>query len=252
MSTFKVTPLVLGEFTSFEKSRFTYDRNWGTIIQAPILAYLVQNGDRNILVDTGCSSSYYALNYYEPLTKPPEQEADHALKALGLEAGDIDTVIWTHLHWDHSQNAELFKNAEFIVQKKEIEFAVNPLPSQRRGYELGGGGQKPEWTNVLDRIKVIDGDQEIVKGLNVIVTPGHTPGFQSVVVSGNNGQYVIVSDTLPLKENWNSDPNKYMASGIHVNLFDSYSTQQKLLPYSKESTFLYAHDYCVLEKPFYD
>ncbi|MET3289792.1 UNVERIFIED_CONTAM: N-acyl homoserine lactone hydrolase [Brevibacillus sp. OAP136] len=252
MSTFKVIPLNLGELLGMELSRFTYERNWGTKINCPVLAFLVQNGQRNILVDTGMSSTFYARNFYEPLNKNPEHEIDAVLKAHGVDVEDIDTVIWTHLHWDHCQNAELFKNATFIVQKKEIEYAMNPLPLHRRPYELGGDGQQPEWIKMIDKVKVIDGNQEITKGIDVVVTPGHTPGFQCVSIKGNNGNYLIAGDTLPQKGNWNPDPAKFIPGGIHVDLRDYYYSHSQLLEYSFTSTFLYGHDYCVLEKPVYD
>ncbi|MFF5818046.1 N-acyl homoserine lactonase family protein [Lysinibacillus capsici] len=249
---FKIKPLNLGELLGMELSRFTYERDWGEKVNAPVLAYLVQNGERNILVDTGMSSSYFARNYYEPLNKESEHEMDFILKSHGLEATDIDTVIWTHLHWDHCQNAELFKNATFFVQKKEIEYAMNPLPLHRRPYEVGGGGQQPEWIKMMDKIKVIDGNQEITKGIDVVVTPGHSPGFQSVSIKGYNDNYLIVGDTVPLKRNWDPNPAKYIPGGIHVDLKDCYFSHSQLLKYSDSSTFLYGHDYSILEKPVYE
>ncbi len=55
--------------------------------------------------------------------------------ALGYKPEEIDIVVFTHLHWDHCFYMEKFTNAEFYVNKKEYEFAMNPIPLYFKSYE---------------------------------------------------------------------------------------------------------------------
>ena len=52
-----------------------------------------------------------------------------ALEEIGLALEDIGRVILTHAHWDHSQNTDLFPNAEIVIHSKELEYSKNPRPS---------------------------------------------------------------------------------------------------------------------------
>ena len=73
---------------------------------------LLRVGNNNILSDTGPSSRRPFLV--------------KALKAKGLETDDIDIVILTHMHWDHCQNTDLFRNARILVHPTEMDYARNP------------------------------------------------------------------------------------------------------------------------------
>ena len=73
---------------------------------------LLRTGGHNILIDTGPSSRRPFL--YRALTN------------MGLTTDDIDIVILTHMHWDHCQNTDLFRNARVLVNPVEIDYARNP------------------------------------------------------------------------------------------------------------------------------
>ena len=125
-----------------------------------------------------------------------------ALKDLGIDAQDVKTIINTHLHWDHCFNNALFPNAKIYVQKKEIQFAISPLPTQYVYYESHQLGMTPQWIKSMDRFVVVDGDYPLQDGIDLIFTPGHTPGFQSVLVNTADGKYLIASDFIGQLDNW--------------------------------------------------
>ena len=81
---------------------------------------------------------------------------------------EIKTVIFTHLHWDHCHNAAYLKNAEFYVQKKELQYAINPIVWPEAHLNQGFPGSNPPWFDIFDRLKIVDGDIEILPGLNYI------------------------------------------------------------------------------------
>jgi glyoxylase-like metal-dependent hydrolase (beta-lactamase superfamily II) len=108
-----------------------------------------------------------------------------------VDASEIDTVIYTHLHNDHAANATLFKKARLIFQKDEWLALLDPLPIMkiRRDYDPA----------LVDELKTmnylkVDGDFELTDGIKCIRTPGHTIGSQSIAVHTKKGIRVIVGD----------------------------------------------------------
>ncbi len=100
-----------------------------------------------------------------------------ALFHLGLKPGDVDIVINTHLHWDHCSNNHLFPQATFFVQRKELQYAAAPLPAHSKYYEAYEPGVIPPFVGT--HFEIIEADKEILKDVSVMLSPGHTPGFQS-------------------------------------------------------------------------
>jgi len=224
-----IYPLNLGTLAGMDKSFFTIRQNQGIKIDVPCLAWVISGGGKTILVDSGPSDPNWAIKYHRPLIKESSQEIEKALGKIGLLTTDIDLVIFTHLHWDHCFNLECFPEVKFIVQKKELEYAVNPLPTDRVQYEVGMPGIQPPWMKVFGQMKAVDGDQDIIPGVRVISLPGHTPGLQGVVVETAEGPWVIAGDTVPLYENWDKDDAaKRIPGGIYQNLFHYDSTLKRL------------------------
>ena len=114
-----------------------------------------------------------------------------SLRRLGLEPADIDTVVLTHSHWDHILNADVFKNAEFLLHPWEIEYAKSPHPRD---------WATPDYTwTILERCRIreVQEGDEVDDGVSVILTPGHTRGSISLVAQQGNGQVVVCGDALP-------------------------------------------------------
>jgi len=178
------------------------------------------------------------------------QNIETGLKKIGLNPEDIDILICTHLHWDHCFNNHKFKNAHILVQREEIRYAIAPLPMHALFYESQMIGMRPPWLNALESIEIVDGDREIVPGIELVKIPGHTPGFQGVKIKTSAGNYFIAGDFCPLFENWEGvPPLKHVASPIHVNLEDYYESFEKV---EKIADFvLPGHDLKVFEKESY-
>ena len=162
-------------------------------ISAPYLGFLLQRPGRNIMVDTGISEKFI-VDGKAWSGLPAEGGKSHVIEALekeGLTPGDIDTVIYTHLHNDHAGNCSLFPETEFLFQKDEWQNLLDPLPVQklRRDYD-------PDIIEELKSLKCskIDGDLRLCDGLDIYKTPGHTSGGQSVAVNTEKGMVVLVGD----------------------------------------------------------
>jgi N-acyl homoserine lactone hydrolase len=157
--------------------------------QIPVVCYLVQTDDRrNILIDTGLPEVM------------PEGESEfengedviRQLASIGLKPDDIDTVISTHYDLDHAGRHAAFKKAEYVVQRMHhLDAATNPRFADTRS----------QWDQPIERIRLVDGDTELIKGLELIETSGHVPGHQSVLVRlPKTGAVLLPIDAVPFAE----------------------------------------------------
>jgi glyoxylase-like metal-dependent hydrolase (beta-lactamase superfamily II) len=235
----RIVPLHIGDILR-DKSSFTCLRNQGLKIELPIICWLIETNGTKIIVDTGTNAPNETAEHHKPLSRTQQQELPCVLASLGVNPGDIDLVILTHLHWDHCYNNHLFPHAEFLVQRNELRYAIAPLPLHAHAYDL------PPIVNT--KYKVIDGDKELGNGISVVCTPGHTPGFQSVLVEGPRRRVLIASDTIPLFENWCEKPP--LPSGVFNNLEQYYSTFETINRL-KTDLVLPGHDVKVFEHKEY-
>jgi len=154
------------------KSMFTYLLNFDQTINASLYSWYIEGAKEKILIDSSAPAAF--LNQHGFMADDVMPIAEHLREKLGLSPDDIDIVIYTHLHLDHIGNAELFKNARNIVQKAELDFAFNPAPFFT--------GLYPTDTIKDINFEIIEGEKEIMEGVMVVPSPGHTPGCQSVLI----------------------------------------------------------------------
>ena len=112
------------------------------------------------------------------------------LEANGISTNDIGRVILTHAHWDHSQNTDLFPNAEIVIHADELEYSRNPRP--------GDLATARYFANTLldQNVRTVSGETELEPGVRLIETPGHTRGHVSVVVDTAGGTVCVGGDAM--------------------------------------------------------
>jgi glyoxylase-like metal-dependent hydrolase (beta-lactamase superfamily II) len=186
-----------------------------------------------------------------PVRRTPEMEPRTALANLGIEADAVKTVVLTHLHWDHASNCRIFRNAVFLVQKTELQFAVAPNPVQYGQYEVGIPGHRPPWMEVFPQIRTVEGDvRNIAKGVHLVALPGHTPGSMGVLVDAPEGVHLLPGDHIPLFANWQGDHKlKHIPSSIHINLDDYHRSFLKVREVA--DVILPSHDFATMKYPCY-
>jgi glyoxylase-like metal-dependent hydrolase (beta-lactamase superfamily II) len=104
-----------------------------------------------------------------------ETSLESSLRALGIEPEDVTHATCTHWHFDHAGGGGRFPNAAYFVQKREWEAMTAPTVLHNRSY-------RPEDRPPQERTQIVDGDAEILPGVEVRLTGGHTPGHQVVVL----------------------------------------------------------------------
>jgi len=251
MSSLKIRPISTGRFMEAEKSNFTYGVDQGVKIRSTVIMFLIEGAGNRILVDTGGSGPEWASKHHHPMERSAEEDPLKAIESLGLKPTDIDLIINTHLHWDHCFNNHLFPNARILVQAEELRYAISPLPCHALYYESQAIGMTPPWFKGLDRIETIEGELEVEAGIRVVPLPGHTPGFQGVLVDLASGPCLIAGDDCPLFENWHGNKaTAHIPPGIHVDLRDCYRSFKKIEKLAR--TVLPGHDLKVLERAVYE
>ncbi len=179
MNTHSIRPIALCEGPR-DSSHFAYRGVAGITCNTACYIWLIENQSLKILVDAGSRASSFTKR------GTPEKDlssVEDGLANFGMTPEDIDVVILTHLHCDHIDLGYLYKKAKFIVQKRELQYALNPHPIDADFYERSTF-ESLNW-------EVIDGQREIISGVSVFPTPGHSPGGQSIEVNTISGKAII-------------------------------------------------------------
>lgn len=249
MNEYKIYPLI-NMVLNNEQSMQTYTKNFGKRIDTPIVFFLIQGNGVNILVDSGACDAETATKNHHPCTQTEDMLPANLVRAHGVEPEDIDTIIISHLHWDHCYNLEVFPNAKIYVQRRELRYAIDPLPIHDLFYEAPSSGLRAPWLDHLDRMVVMDGDYTIADGIDVLLMPGHTPGMQNVLVNTSAGRYLIATDNIPSMLNWEGIGSwKHVPSTIHNDLDAYWKTLERM---EKVCDYILpGHDMIVREHPVY-
>jgi N-acyl homoserine lactone hydrolase len=165
----------------------------------PVHGFVVTHPGGAVLVDTGVGGPQEVLNDWRVVNRT----AADALAEQDLTPGDIGLVINTHLHFDHCGQNAVFKHAACYVQRAELSRA------QRESPELC------DWFDFQNaKFELIDGDAEILPGLAVIATPGHTVGHQSVFVqAGDGGSDLLIGDAAYTPRQFAGPPARELPPG---------------------------------------
>jgi N-acyl homoserine lactone hydrolase len=165
----------------------------------PVHGFVVTHPGGALLVDTGVGGPEKILNDWRVVNR----SAAEALAELDLTPGDIGLVINTHLHFDHCGQNAVFRHAPFYVQRTELDSARRHSVSHRDWFDFMGA-----------RFELLDGDAEVVPGVSVIATPGHTSGHQCVVVqSGQGPPDLLIGDAAYMPAQYLGPPDQELPDG---------------------------------------
>ena len=164
----------------------------------PVHGFVVTHPGGAVLVDTGVGGPQEVLDDWRVVNR---SVAD-ALAELDMTPADVGLVINTHQHFDHCGQNAVFSHAACHVQRTELDRA------KRESRELY------DWFGFMDaRWELLDGDTEILPGLSVVTTPGHTVGHQCVVVSSADGQDLLVGDAAYTPRQFAGPPDADLPPG---------------------------------------
>ena len=161
---------------------------------------LLSDGSTNVLVETGFGNKWSdkERGFYDL----EHRTVVDALNEIDLDPADISSVIVTHLHFDHAAGltskkhgsdtiVPTFPNAKIFVQQTEWNDALENKSTMNRTY------LRSHLDPIADRVKLIDGEHEILPGIKVCPLLGHTWGHQGVKFYDEHGIVCFPGDVLP-------------------------------------------------------
>ncbi|MGB8658161.1 MAG: MBL fold metallo-hydrolase [Candidatus Zixiibacteriota bacterium] len=172
------------------------------MVKLDINLLLIQTDGENILIDTGVGDAL-SERQKKMFGIEKESQLEKALSAHQLAPEDIHLVLLTHLHADHAggvirvgedgRKAPRFPKARHVVQLKEWEDAMHPDERTAATY-FTSNLKILEDENLLE---LVDGYDEVAKGIKLTNTGGHTPGHQAVLIEDKEFKLLWAGDIIP-------------------------------------------------------
>lgn len=163
-------------------------------VPIPFTVTVVKMGDKTIMFDSGTGAQGAPT---AGLIKKNDM-----LKAAGIDAASISTIIVTHFHSDHifglmekDTNAQVYPNAEIIVSTTEYAYwtdagLIAKLPEARQPLAKRIQATFPSWKN----IKQVENGKDAIAGIRAVASNGHTPGHTAYVLGSGNQQLIVSGD----------------------------------------------------------
>ncbi len=214
--------------------------NWAAV---PTHCVYIDHPDGKIIWDAGVPRDWEerwgptGLQEYFPVDEVTEDMwLDSRLKQLGHEPNDIDYLLLSHLHFDHAGQAELWKDAthtKVLCSKDEYDGAFS-----YEGYSLGAHVKKDYESLTLE---TVEGDTEVLPGVTLLQTPGHTWGTMSLKVDlPDSGTMIFTSDAIYLAESYGPPA---IGAGIVYDSVKWFASVEKIRGIAEETnaTVVFGH-----------
>ena len=212
----------------------------------PIWVWVIETPTGNYLVDTGETTDFFNQDHFKiksedyvnrkilQIKTAEHLHIDQQLKTVGLSVDQIDAVLMTHLHVDHTDGIRLFPKQAFIVSQRDWEkpFGV-PLSTLPKWF-------KPQLIQHQTTDLPFAGAHAIAPNLSLLSTQGHTLGHQSVLLEVDGYHILFAGDTTfneaQLLQN--------EIGGINLDLKSSRKTLQNIQKLSQLTALIYlpSHD----------
>lgn len=178
---------------------YSHPYGWREPIEIVQNFFLAVGGGQTLVVDTGVDhlEAYVAEDQRHKLLPTQSRTTRELLASHGVEPEDVDVLVLTHLHFDHYVNARLFTRARIVVNRREFLHVM--LPENRRYMPRSGFPRDVfGWLvdEAWDRLELVDGEAEVLPGIRVHETGGHSPGHQIVTIETPDGLVVIPGDEI--------------------------------------------------------
>jgi glyoxylase-like metal-dependent hydrolase (beta-lactamase superfamily II) len=168
---------------------------------------LVEHPDGLVLVDTGIGNKedekFRDIYGVENAGTAGPTRLEDALAEAGHRPEDVRWVVNTHLHFDHAGGNTLrqpdgsvalaFPEARYVMQQRELEFASHTTERTRASYLPHNFAP----VAASGRLRLVDGETEVLPGILLLPTPGHVPFHQSIVVRDSGETACFLGDIVP-------------------------------------------------------
>ncbi|OLP44458.1 MBL fold metallo-hydrolase [Rhizobium oryziradicis] len=205
-------------------------------VEVSINVFMIQDGKRTILVDTG-SGDLFGPSFGGKVLD--------SLKSRGIKPQDVTDILITHIHTDHTgglvhDGKPVFPNAIVHVSAIDENFFLNPENSKKTGYSERYFDEAIETVGVynkLGKVKTFADNDTILPGIKVSIHPGHTPGSAFYTVTSEGKTIVFIGDTIHVaavqfpepKITIQYDVDPKQAATTRINAFNNLSAEDLLV-----------------------
>ncbi|MGJ9382335.1 YtnP family quorum-quenching lactonase [Salipaludibacillus sp. CF4.18] len=220
-----------------------YEGNAHNQIELRTDPILIQVDGKNILVESGIGNQKFSDKAKRNFGITEESKVNESLNDLGLSCQDIDHVLMTHMHFDHAcgltvwngdELTSAFPNATIWVQETEWMELKNPNIRSKNTYF------KENWQEIQDQVKTFQKEIEVVNGIKLIHTGGHSAGHCILHITRGKQDIWHLADIMPT----HAHQNVLWVLAYDDFPMDSIAKKQEfvLSAIEKESWFMFYHD----------
>ncbi|WP_047985137.1 YtnP family quorum-quenching lactonase [Ornithinibacillus californiensis] len=216
------------------------DKNQIELRTDPIL---LQLDNKNIVIDSGIGNGKLTDKQKRNFGVFEESSIDASLAELNLTTDDIDLVLMTHLHFDHACGLTIetnqgyrsvFKNAVIYASDVEWNEMQNPNIRSVNTY------WEENWKAIKDQVQPFSGEIEVLSGLRMIHTGGHSDGHAIIVFEEDEDCFIHMADIMPT----NAHQNKLWAMAYDDYPVTSVHQKERWMNYGyeKNAWYTFYHD----------
>lgn len=184
-------------------------------VRLDFFIWLITGGPTPIVVDTGFNQADAVARSMRNYVPPAEM-----VRRAGVDPAEVGLAVITHLHWDHWGGHRQFPNARYVIQGREIAFFTGRFgssPAFRTEINV------EELADVVplayaDRLQIIEGDHNLLPGIDLHLIGGHTEGTQVVSVDSGSGPVMLTSDASHFYRNIELGRPAQIASNMNAML----------------------------------
>lgn len=212
-------------------------------IELPTDAILLQYQGKNYLIDSGVGHGKLSEKQRRNFGVKEESNIESSLGKMGLSTEDIDSLLMTHLHFDHAgglthyegdKMVSTYPNAKIFCTQIEWNEIRNPTIRSKSTYF------KENWEAVQDQIIPFKDYLEVVPGIEMTHTGGHSNGHAIIILTQNEEKLIHMADIMPTHAHQNP---------LWVLAYDDYPmtsiyAKERLMEeaYKNQYKFIFYHD----------
>ncbi len=213
-------------------------------IEAGLNCFVIEDGRRRILVETGIGVRHDARTR-ERIGVPDPPQLTELLAARGFEPDSFDMVVNTHLHWDHvggntigegERAIPAFPNAVYCTQRGELEHARSGSPRDAVSY------RPVNYEPLIERgvLRLLDGDTEIAPGIRLEVAKGHNRDMMVVKVQAGKEGWCHLADLVM----YSAQTSPTWVSAFDIYPLEAIDNKMRILSYLAANDWWcsFAHD----------
>lgn len=206
-------------------------------------AILLQIDGRHMLIDSGIGNNKLTDKQKRNFGVKEESKVEESLQQLNITVDQIDTILMTHLHFDHAcgltryegdQLVSTFPNAVIYCSKVEWDEMREPNMRSKNTY------WEENWRPIESQVKPFDKEIEIVPGLKMHHTSGHSDGHSVIHFDDGDESFMHMADLMPTHGHqnplWVLAYDDYPVTSVHEK------DKWQKIAYNKKSWFTFYHD----------